>query len=561
MRTGTPPAAAPANSESEARGRGPRVDDEGFSQVEAGRRANSLAAAQRGVGRPAVGGEPTWAERLRGDGGGDATACGEEATVAASGAVRRGQDATVGTGTVRGQRDEEDIDRPTNMDGGDDGEDDGVAPLRTAAELRRDWNAAAETVRFLEKRGGPSVPQAVLEGARRHRDDAERVWRAVKQPHPIGKRLRWAAIALEEAMAKEEAHRAELEDFEHEMERRRNELLARQEADAARTAKKQRELDDLRAEAGPPSTAGGSDGFGRRVMERIAHVRPTMWATRMAHEGISSDVGPALEEALGFLPEDSPAWAPLQGALSAITGVFGVLDAAVNGKEDADQFDMAVEDSEGAETWPEDSLDAVSLPEAEGTADGRGAAGGGDGDFAKRRAVAGPGGGVARWTRSRDGGEGAWTRSRAETARAGSTARSGAATSHDSGTGHQAPTGAAAVTPPAGGAAAAAAAEMQRNIEDAGRRRAAAEAEERRRLEQAMSPQERAQAETLHAQQAAAASVGFGTAQALELAQRVHSDRLNEVLKAARERDEPADLAEMRAMSAEGLEDFARRHV
>ncbi len=467
--------------------------------------------------------------------------------MATSVAVRRGQDATVGTGTVPGQRDVDDDDRPTNMDGGDDVEDDGASPLRTAAELRRDWNAAAETVRFLEQRGGPGVHKPCWRGP-----DA-----TATTLNALGER----SIALEEAMAKEEAHRAELEDFEHEVERRRNELLARQEADAARTAKRQRELDDLRAEAGPPSTASGTDGFGRRVMERIAQVRPTMWATRMAHEGISSDVGPALEEALGFLLEDSPAWAPLQGALSAITGVFGVLDAAVNGKEDADQFDMAEEDREGAEAWPDDSLDAIRLPEAEGKADSRGAAGGGDGDFAKRRAVAGPGGGVARWTRSRDGGEGAWTRSRADTARAGSTARSGAATSHDSGTGHQAPTGAAAVTPPAGGEAAAAAAEMQRNIEDAQRRRAAAEAEERERLEQAMSPEERAQAETLHAQQAAAASVGFGTAQALELAQRVHSDRLNEVLKAARERDEPVDLAEMRAMSAEELEDWARRHV
>ncbi len=441
-------------------------------------------------------------------------------------------------------------------------EGDGDDPQRakSADELRKEWNEAVDAVHDLERKGGPRLLDAIIADARRHRDAAERAWRAAKAPHPLGKRLRWAATALEAAMAKEHAHQAEWDAFEEATARRRAELAARQQADVARTAKKQQELDDLRCEAGP---TGEKEAEGTRAMDEIQHVRPTLWATRVAHEGIQCSVGPAIERVLQQLQEGSPAWLELQGALSSVTNVFGVLDEAVRDKGGLRTFDISEGDGGDAGEDMVDSIDGISLPTDDdvrpGDGQGRQHAGGDGGEAdPKRRAVEGRGGGVARWTKPKESGEGAWTR-------AGVASGSGATAVAD-GTSGQHPLGGgpAARQGEQGGSrdsAAAAAAEQRRNVEEAERRRAAEQAAERLRLEQALTPEQRAQAANLHAQQAAAASAGFGSEQALQIAQQVHSQRLDEVVKAARERDLHVDLAELRAYSAEELEDWARRHV
>ncbi len=523
-----------------------------------------MAAAWMGEGCPPCGGGPSWADRVRGgDGGGgggagatyDVSDMRDETTAdglhgatgggaGAGGEPAGGAEAAAGGGRAEGARAWADV------DGDGDEDDDGRAAVATAGDLRRRWDTAARTVRYLERRGGPAVPKEVIEAARRHCEEAERAWRAVREPHPVGRRIRWAAAALDDALAKEAAHRAELRDFEAEVERRRDELLARQGIDEARTARKRKELDDLRAEAGPTGADGNA---ARAAMDAVRGVRPTLWATRVAAEGIACDVGPALEQALQTVGEDSAAWATLQGALSSVSGVLGVLQAAINDKGAASQYDMAEGDDDDASDF-RDSLDDISLPEdggenGDGTsgASGAGAAGDGNPERGKRRAVEGPGGGATRWARCQKGGEGAYIR----LDNSGPRARS----SGQGGDGGQLPAGGSSAAAPAGTEAPSGGGLFQ------GHRPEAVDDAEKQRLAQAMSAEERARAEALHAQQAAATTAAFGSPQALAIAERVHAERLAEVIKGARERDLPIDTAELGAMSAEELEDWARRHV
>ncbi len=530
--------------------------------MRAGRSTNSFAAAWKGEGSPPCSSSPSWADRLRagGGGGGGARAANDGSATRDGTATDGSHDAEWrGAGAGGGPADEAataaggaGVEPARTWAAGDDGNEEGDrrATAATAGELRRKWDAAAQTVKYLERKGGPVVPMEVIDAARRHCEDAERAWRAVREPHPIGKRLRWAAAALDEALAKEGAHKAELRDFEADVERRRDELLARQGIDEARTARKRKELDDLREEAGPMDSNGST---AKAAMDAIRGVRPTLWATRVAAEGIESDVGPALERALQTVGEDSAAWATLQGALSSVSGVLGVLQAAISDRGAASQYDMAEGDDDDSEF--RDSLDDISLPEDHGgeasnqagNTSGAGAAGDGNRERGKRRAVEGPGGGAVRWARSRGGGEGAYMRLDGVGPQASGAGQGGAC--------GQLPVGGGSAAAPTGAAAPGDGDQYQ------GHRPEAVDDVERQRMAQAMSAEERSQAEALHAQQAAATSVGFGSPQALAIAERVHAERLAEIIKGARERDLHIDPAELGAMSAEELEDWARRHV
>ncbi len=442
-------------------------------------------------------------------------------------------------------------------------EDDQGGP-KSASELRKEWNNAIDTVRYLERRGGPGVPQAVLDSARAHRDNAERAWRAAKVPHPLGRRLRWAAADLEAALAKENLHREELEDFEAQTLRRRGELLERQRVDEERTARKRALLDQLREEAGPPKDDGG---VGARAMAEIRRVRPTMWATRVALEGIQSEAGPMLERALENIPEGSQTWNDLQLVLSSITGVHGVLADALHNTDETDHYNMAQGDGEDADLEERDSLDAISLPgdSAEGT-NGyteerslRERAENGE-PPTRRRAIGERPGGPARWTKSRTGGEGNWQRIGESGTTGGGPQLCGAAAAAGH-TGCPVPPAACADQRRLTEAAAREVAEQRNRIQEAEFRRAEEAAEQRRQLEHSYSPEQRAQAEELHAVQTAAAAASFGSPEAAEIARRTHAKRVQEVIKSAREKDLEFSQAELLAYTAEELEDWARRHI
>ncbi len=133
--------------------------------------------------------------------------------VVGSGGVARGNGDAAGLDVGRAGNDTTDTDGDDygDLDMGEEGTE---HVAHTAAELRREWNEAAEAVRLLERRGGPRVSQVVLDRARSHRDDAERARRAAKPPHPLGKRIRWAAAVLETALTKQQTNQRELEEFD-----------------------------------------------------------------------------------------------------------------------------------------------------------------------------------------------------------------------------------------------------------------------------------------------------------------------------------------------------------
>ncbi len=236
----------------------PRVDEEGFQEVLPGRRSNSIGIARGGGGgeggaaSSAGSSGASWAERVslgskgveaganaaarRGSGGAGRDTVGEAAN-AEDQEVREARMAEV-LDHVHGRRSDEDEDDYAGDDH-DEAADEDASP----SELRQAWSEAAEAVRFLERRGGPRIPPEVLSSARAHRDAAEKAWKAAKPPHPVGKRLRWAAAALESALAKQHAHQEEFEAFEIQTARRRAELEARREVDAACAAWKQADLD------------------------------------------------------------------------------------------------------------------------------------------------------------------------------------------------------------------------------------------------------------------------------------------------------------------------------
>ncbi len=563
------------------RGRTAHFDDEGYLAVH-GSRSNSLGYARRAAeAEGAAGGTaPSWAERLRGNRGlqeGDAAASAVASTLLHRASAASASPMSTGAAQTDGGDRQDQGGHAASADSSqpaasraaaaepadqhmaeDIDERDVEETGRTPAELRQEWSDAVNTVKYLERRGGPRVPQTVLDGAKAHRDAAERAWRAAKPQHPLGKRIRWAAAELDEALEKQRAHRAELDEFDAEVERKRAELLRRLEVDEARTSRKREALDQLREEAGADSADGT---VGARVMAEVRRVRPTMWAARTALEGIQTDVGPVLEQALEGIPEGTPTWFAIQGALSAVTGVHSILSDAMQNTDEVHNFDMAHDDSDVA-----DSLDDVSLPadvadQGGGQTDNEAMRGHADERTTqnKRRAVQCANGGTARWSRSRDGGEGAWRRLDWADEHDAEEAAYGIAASSFSGGG-----GAARADEPrqedrAG--AASAAAEVQRNVQEAEQRRAAEAAAQRRQLEESYTPEQRAQAEALHAQQAAAAAAQFGTQQAADIARQVHYRRVDEVIKAAREKDIQADLEELRRGTPEELEDWARRHI
>ncbi len=462
-----------------------------------------------------------------------------------------------GHGRERSQQPADDDDGPgDDADGGGGWEEDETAADKTPADLRRAWDEAAAAVRHLERRGGPRMPAAVLERARAHRDEAEMAWRAAKPLHPIGKRLRWAAEAVEAAMDKQRAHRAEVDEFEEDTAKRRAELLARQKVDDERVARKQRELDLLRAEAGPTGT---DDVAGRRAMAEIRRVRPTMWATRVAFEGIQSEVGPALERAVEALPEGSPAWMDLQGILSTVTNIHGVLAQAVTNTDETCTYNIGDGDSAYGGGGVSDPRDGIRLPEDEADQAERGAGrcarpGGRSESPAKCRAVEGPNGSASRWVRRRECGEGAWQRDdSAQMLDVPPAARDG----HAHPQGSNGPSQPFVLAPTIGDAVA----DVTAKVEEAERQRREKEEAERRQLAASCSPEQLAQAENLLAQQNAAAATGFGSAEAAEIARRVHLERVEQVVKAAREKDIDFNYAELRDGSAEELEDWAQRHI
>ncbi len=295
------------------------TDGEGFQTVATrSGRAAAVAATPPRAAAAAVGGPSSWAAIARRAGTGSDSP--PPALVAPTPAAEEEQqDAPAAEDEDRLDVDEEFHDDDSDLDDGDDDheeEGDACADAEEPSEepsesdLRRAWDEARDAVRLLEQTS-KRVPQELLAQARAQRAAAEERWRAAKTPQPLAKRLRWAEAALTEAVAKQEAHRRELEEFERVTDERRRELQRRAEVDDARTERKREALDILRGEGAPQAIP---------ACERALHIATT---------GIDTDLGPAIAAVVEKVPEGSPVWLELQAVMATLCNVDGVLRQAM----------------------------------------------------------------------------------------------------------------------------------------------------------------------------------------------------------------------------------------
>ncbi len=269
-------------------------------------------------------------------------------------------------------------------DDGDKGEEQ-VGP--SEAELKDRWVALCALVRRIERDSGP-LPAEVLESLKAQRDEAERQWRSEKKPHPISKRLRWAEADLRAAEKKEEARKKELRDHLEWAEARTAEIKDRLGVDEARTTRKREALQALQRECGLPD---------RPNMEKAA---------RVAVEGISTDIAPALSSIIEQLGEgDEGLRCDLQLLSTSLGRVEGVLREAAELELSRNLRQRQGEQrrQEGAQPAHFDigGEDAMEMVEDDG--DGSADDGGGNGARKSRRVEdrhkSGAHGTTTRWTK------------------------------------------------------------------------------------------------------------------------------------------------------------------
>ncbi len=479
-----------------------------------------------------------------------------------------------------GEDGQQEEDEEEDEDGGGDGDEAGD----TAEDLRVAWDDAREVCRQLER--NPRASPGLVESARAQRDAAEARWRAARPQQPLSKRLRWAENALDEAIAKQETHRREFEQFERDAEQKRRTMLERAELDEARTARKRAALDLLRGQ--------GTTSPGASISEKAARVAAT---------GIATDLGPALAVAAERLEEGSTAWGELQAAMATLSNVeyerrmaFSDEEGQCDQRQQQQQQQQAQHQHQhlGQARCQQPAVFDISDGGAQAaggagglvvTMGGASAAGAAPGTAAGRGEAARnqpPAAAVPRWTGPAGGmrwGEHAWKKSRL----GGATAGEMAPTTNGDGQRQQQPQPQWLQSPSesssqGGISSAQAKAEANKALEEARCRQmqqdealrmrmeaekaAAAEAERQAREKQELlakaDPGEMERAAKLHSQQAAIARAGFGTQQAAEGAGLVQQEQAHLAAQDAAARGIVADADELMAMSPEQLAEWDR---
>ncbi len=157
-------------------------------------------------------------------------------------------------------------DEDGDADEGEDGEERPADPRKQRAEFEE----LARAVKEMEKRGQQGAALGTLRAAR---DEAERRWRETKPPAPLPKRLEWAEGKLRRAQSTFTRLRMDLDAFDEETDRRRAELCERIQQAQEWCTWRQRQLDDLHAEAADKapgrreaaSRANGATQLQRRI--------------------------------------------------------------------------------------------------------------------------------------------------------------------------------------------------------------------------------------------------------------------------------------------------------
>ncbi len=218
----------------------------------AGRAAKAGApVAPQGVAPPGASNQPRarwadeevpWDRRLGGDGGGD-----------------EGSDCYMEEDAALDDEDEDD----GYAEGGGDGE---AGP--TAEQLRQAWAAECRAVKALEAQGRHSG-SAALAAAKEARDEAEAAWRRAIGPRPLSLRMGRAQQRLDKAARALERARLDLEEFDEQVDARRDELRRRIDDAEERYWMRHGQMDELHCEAGELASASGGPSASRRTSDDV----------------------------------------------------------------------------------------------------------------------------------------------------------------------------------------------------------------------------------------------------------------------------------------------------
>ncbi len=185
------------------------------------------------------------------------------ARAAGGGVPRRGRwaDEEVPCDRLRDEEDsqyaEDDVEDADMEEEDDDGSGDGDDVEPEPEVLRRNWEAECRAVKAIEARGAHSS-SAALAAAREARDQAEAAWRRAKGARPLSFRMGRAQQRPDKAQKSLERCRLDLEEFEEQADRRRDELRQRVDEAEERCQIRRGQLDELHVEAG--EIAAGSAG-------------------------------------------------------------------------------------------------------------------------------------------------------------------------------------------------------------------------------------------------------------------------------------------------------------
>ncbi len=158
---------------------------------------------------------------------------------------------------------DEDLEMDANEDEGD-GDQEEWEDGPTPEELRQRWLRECSAVKALAAQEKHSS-SAALAAAREARDLAEQEWRRARKPAPLSVRMGFAQRKMDKAEAALTRIRLQLNEFDEETERRRDELCKRiQEADA-RYRSRVAQMDDLHAEAAGLATDAAAGGTADRA--------------------------------------------------------------------------------------------------------------------------------------------------------------------------------------------------------------------------------------------------------------------------------------------------------
>ncbi len=237
----------------------------------------------------------------------------------------------------------------------DDGHDEGDAGEGGAVEtdpwqLRRAYEEHARAARDLERRGIHGPPLATLQAAR---DEAEQRWREAKPPAPLSKRLEWAETKLRKAQSTLSRLRMDLDAFDEETERKREELCRRiQEAQGWYDWRRQ-QLDGIHEEAAEAAPGRRDAGRGSAGADDV-------------RKRIRGHMLPEMQAILEAVPEGSD----LHGRLALFAAGLADAEARLGAPREAEGpecYHMA-DDGSRHEDWDEDE-DYQGMEEEQGDQD------------------------------------------------------------------------------------------------------------------------------------------------------------------------------------------------